>query len=214
VAVIGAAAGYFLASAGAPEARALAAEVFARGGARLSAALQRALARPSGSAWAPEELDEAENIVAQAARQERAALESVLTLAPGDAALRTTVETLLGHLRAREEEARLLLAQLRPVAAAQTAAPSAALGAVPRRVASAAGPLSVYYYDFFEDRGIANVPGDGLFQYEALNLVDGRRTLGEIRLVLDGSYGPTTAEDVVRYFEILEKAGVVTLERR
>jgi hypothetical protein len=213
VAVIGAASGYFLASAGAEEARSLAAEVFARGGARLGEAFRRALARSPGSAYAPDELDEAENVVAQAARQERAALESVLTLAPGDAVLRATVDAMTANVRKREEEARLLLVQVRPIAAGQTAR-RAGLDVIPRRSPSAAGPLSVYYYDYFEDRRIADVPGDGRFQYEALNLVDGRRTLGEIRDVLDGSYGPTKAEDVVRYFEILEKAGVVSLERK
>lgn len=212
VAVIGAAAGYFLASAGPEEARALVAEVFARGQGRMGEALRRALARSSSKAYSPDELDAAENVVVQAARQERAALESVRALAPEDGVLEQMLETMLAAVRRQEDEARLLLVQIRPIAAAQTSGLPQAMRVVPRRLPSAAGPLSVYYYDYLADRGVEDVPGDERFRYEALNLVDGKRSLAEIRNVLDGSYGPTSAEDVARFFAILEKAGVVTLK--
>jgi hypothetical protein len=212
VATIGAAAGYFLASAGREEAVALAGEVFARGGARQSEALRRALAIASGGALAPPEDEEARNIIHQAAVRERLALEAIATLAPGDPHLRRTLDALLARVAKREEEAIAALFEIVPVAAGQTPLdPTARI--VPTRNPSAVGPMSVYYYEYLEDRGVADTPGDGLTKYEALNLVDGRRSVKAIRDVIAAAYGPVSSGEILRYFEALERAGVVRLAR-
>lgn len=212
VAVIGAAAGYFLASAGRDEAAALAGELFARGGARQSDALRRALALASTGVFVPPEDEEARNAVRQAAWQERQALESVATLAPGDALVRRLLDALIAQVTARENEALAALFQIVPVAAAQVAVePTARV--VPARKPSVVGPMSVYYYDYLSDHGVDDAPGDGTMQYEALNLVDGRRSVKEIRDVIAAHYGPVSAQEVLRFFEALERAGVVTLGR-
>jgi hypothetical protein len=46
--------------------------------------------------------------------------------------------------------------------------------------------------------------------YECLNLVDGKRSVAEIRDVLVGRYGPVTVAEVAEYLEILARARVVS----
>jgi hypothetical protein len=56
-------------------------------------------------------------------------------------------------------------------------------------------------------RGLRGDGGD--YTYEALNLVDGRRTAGEIRDRLSAIYGPVPLELVVEYLRALETIGVL-----
>ena len=116
-------------------------------------------------------------------------------------------------MTAREDEAAALLAEIVPIAAAQVAS-DATRRVVPKRNPKVVGPMSVYYYDYLPDHGVSDAPGSGTMQYEALNLVDGRRSVREIRDVIAAYYGPVSSEEVLRFFEALEKAGVVTLQSR
>lgn len=95
---------------------------------------------------------------------------------------------------------------------------------VPVRNPEVRGPLGVYDYDHLDEAlsgkgvNVATLPpiptlasGDGdLMQYEALNLADGRRSIGEIRDVLTGRYQPVPADFLAAYFAQLAAAGVVT----
>jgi hypothetical protein len=47
--------------------------------------------------------------------------------------------------------------------------------------------------------------------FEALNLVDGKRTISEIRDLLSGRYAPVPLAEVAEWLELLAKAGVVRL---
>ena len=47
--------------------------------------------------------------------------------------------------------------------------------------------------------------------YEAINLVDGKRSISEIRDILTGRYDPVPLPEVAEYFELLAKAGAVRL---
>jgi len=87
---------------------------------------------------------------------------------------------------------------------------------IPVRNPEIRGPLSVYYYDHLKEvlgedtnTQVGLAAGDDVIAYEALNLVDGRRSLSEIRDVLSGLYQPVSAGDVGAYFELLERAHVV-----
>jgi aminopeptidase YwaD len=112
----------------------------------------------------------------------------------------------------REEERRL--AAMRP-------APGAARASdirVPVRSPEVRGPLDVYYYDHIgETIGPMTSPpplarrdhGDVL-AYEALNLVDGRRTVSEIRDILTGRYSAVAIRDVSEYFDLLARAKVIS----
>jgi hypothetical protein len=94
---------------------------------------------------------------------------------------------------------------------------------VPVRSAEIRGPLDVYYYDHVAEalaaRGQSDAtPADitalgseaALVAYEALNLADGRRSVGEIRDVLCGRYQPVDLAAVAAHFDRLARAGVVS----
>jgi len=219
VAVIGASAGYFLASAGANEAKILAGEVFARGGARQSQALKRALALAQTDA---KNFAEAKNIITQAAQRERMTLTSILTLAGEDQNVRTLLDNLTKSINARETEAQQMLGLFIP---ASLPAPNtdAFTNIIPQRHPKIIGNLEVYYYDYIEDHlngespddlgRLAELPNGGTLTYETLNLVDGKRNVREIRDVLSAAYGMVPAEAVLDYLKLLEKIGVVTLRQ-
>jgi hypothetical protein len=216
VAIIGASAGYFLASAGANEAKTLAGEVFARGGIRQSQALQRALAQAHAS------FAEAQNIVAQAAQRERETLSSISTLAPNDQSLHAVLDNLTRGISARETEAMAVLRAFGPEANAAST-PDTFNTIVPQRNPKVIGNLEVYYYDYLEDHLNGESPGDlarlaalpngGTLAYETLNLVDGKRNVRQIRDVLSAAYGVVPTDAVLDYLKLLEKVGVVTLKK-
>jgi len=87
------------------------------------------------------------------------------------------------------------------------------------------GPMSVFGYDYLEAHLgkakhealalLAAEPtrGGGDYAYEALNLVDGRRSAQEIRDALTAIYGPVPLAAVVEYLRALEAVGVVKLQQ-
>jgi len=93
-------------------------------------------------------------------------------------------------------------------------------GPVYRRILNQ-GPMNGFGYSWFDDRLsragltrprlLARQPvWDGpSYGYEALNLVDGRRSVGEIRDVLTATLGPVPVEEVTEYLDILARLGVL-----
>ena len=83
------------------------------------------------------------------------------------------------------------------------------------------GPMNGFGYSWFDDqlaragltrpRLLAREPdGQGpSFGYEALNLVDGRRSVGEIRDALAATVGAAPVEEVAEYLEVLARLGVL-----
>ncbi|HEX4959513.1 MAG TPA: M28 family peptidase [Thermoanaerobaculia bacterium] len=91
-----------------------------------------------------------------------------------------------------------------------------------RRAAEPKGPMGGFGYDWFQDhtaaKGIAAPAllkrtglwgGGGDYVYEALNLVDGRRTVRQIRDDLAAIYGPLPLAEVAEYLHDLEAIGVI-----
>ena len=83
--------------------------------------------------------------------------------------------------------------------------------------------MTGFGYDYFQDhidqKGItapALLKRTGLwgadYAYEALNLVDGRRAVREVRDALAAIYGPVPLAEVGEYLEDLEKIGVLRRE--
>ncbi|MGH7600279.1 MAG: DUF4910 domain-containing protein [bacterium] len=216
VAVIGASAGYFLASAGASEAKTLAGEVFARGGIRQSQAQRRALVQAHAS------FTEAQNIITQAAQRERETLVSISTLAPGDQSLGALLDNLMKGVNAREAEGITVLRAFSP-GSNVTSSSDTFDTIVPRRNPKVIGNLEVYYYDYIDDHLNGESPGDlarltalpkgGTLAYETLNLVDGKRNVRQIRDVLSVAYGPVPADAVFDYLKLLEMIGVVAFDK-
>lgn len=84
------------------------------------------------------------------------------------------------------------------------------------------GPMSAFGYDYFTDhygaerersvrllqfQGLRGGGGD--YSYEVLNLVNGKRTVQEIRDVVSAVYGPVPVELVVEYLRALETIKVI-----
>jgi hypothetical protein len=86
------------------------------------------------------------------------------------------------------------------------------------------GPMSVFGYDYLSDKYGADRAsrlallraearwGGGDYAYEALNLVDGKRSVAGIREMLCAIYGPVALEPVAEYLRALQEIRV--LERR
>ncbi len=211
VAIVGAATGYVLAAAGPDDAQDIALEVYARGAIRQGEALKRALEFGARGPVTVERFHDARNIVEQAGRIEREALLSILSLTSDSGSAARTIASLVSGVEARTRADVAVVQRYVPIPAAQTSEPAGA-NLVPKRAPTVVGPMSVYYYDYIEDKLGASPGGDGRIQYEILNLVDGRRSARAIREILAGAYGPVEVETVVEYLRVLEKAGVVRLE--
>ena len=92
-----------------------------------------------------------------------------------------------------------------------------------RRDPDVLGPMSVFGYDYLEarygkertsDLALLAIEGGRRgsgsdYAYEALNLVDGRRSVGEIRDALAAIYGPVPIDTVTEYLRALESIGVL-----
>ena len=103
--------------------------------------------------------------------------------------------------------------------------PPPGYGPVYRRILNQ-GPMDGFGYSWFDDRlGRAGLPRPRLLAradygwgpslpYEALNLVDGRRSVGEIRDDLAASVGDAPIEEVAEYLETLARLGVLEAVRR
>jgi hypothetical protein len=88
------------------------------------------------------------------------------------------------------------------------------------------GPMDGFGYSWFDDhlarahlprpRLLARQPdGEGAaFGYEALNLVDGRRSVGEIHDELYATVGAAPVEEVAEYLDTLARLGVIELVRQ
>jgi hypothetical protein len=112
------------------------------------------------------------------------------------------------------DEGRLLnaLSLVRPIAPA---------GPVYRRNPALKGPMDGFGYSWLDDhlkRAGLDKPAllsrepiwEGpSYGYETLNLVDGKRSVGEIRDQLAATVGPAPVEEVAAYLAVLERLGVV-----
>lgn len=115
----------------------------------------------------------------------------------------------------RNEAERFLAARAQIVAPppAPAAKPTGDGALVFARDPAVQGPMSVFGYDYLaahlpagRAEALKLAEGD---RYEALNLVDGRRTSQEIRDALSAIYGPMPLPEVVEFLKALAEAGVV-----
>jgi aminopeptidase YwaD len=204
-AFIGAASGYFLADAGARDAAAV--ENVVRFGSLRRTALM--LARRDALDAA-----EAANLTRHHLAYERAVVASMSRFFDVPADVRARADARLDALERLTG---------RPAAAATA---SGAGRVVYRRNPAVPGPTSVFGYDYFTAHygaeragrlsllrhpGIhgARPIGGGYYAYELLNLVDGRRTVQQIRDAVAASLGPIPLESVAEYLEALREIGLV-----
>lgn len=154
---------------------------------------------------------EGENLLRFHWRSEQAAVESIRAFAPLPPEVATEAETFLTDLK-----------RLAGEGGAVPAATHADADVVYTRAAEPKGPMSGFGYGYFEDkRQTLGFPepalagwsglwgGGGEYVYEALNLVDGKRTVRQIRNDLAAIYGPVPIEQVAEYLDALRRIGVL-----
>ena len=214
VAVIGAASGYFMALAGSTDAAVLADEVYNRGIARESEAAKQAYALNFKShSYANDD----KVLIEQAKLHELKAVESIVRLAPNDSWLSNYIK------KVSDDVARRQATEFRMPFDAHVDQTEAAL-TVPKRNPQVIGNINVYYYNYLTDHisqteignlnRLESLPNGETLAYETLNLADGVRSVKEIRNILRAAYGDVETDIVFDYLRLLEKARVITLEKR
>lgn len=150
---------------------------------------------------------EAANLTRFALAYERGVFESMASFAPLDAAARARADR--------------FSAQLSALLGGAPAPPPPPATAAERRVyarnPALRGPMSAFGYEYLPDKlgrpaaAALRLPafGGGGYDYEALNLVDGRRTVREIRDALSAILGPVPIELVAEYLAALAKIDAV-----
>ena len=210
VAVAGSA--WFIATAGAPELRVLSADSVGRALERIGHDTRRAgelaLSAPGSSST-----ERAEAVVRESVAREQRVLKSMVALSRDDGA--KVVAAALTLLPSADDVAARLRATVSMNAAQTSAAANAASdNRVPVFVDDIAG--------FLERRKALQRPPSlhPLMAYEALNFVDGSRTIGDVAravaaeadLAGDWYYGQVTREDVSSYLQSAASAGILTLK--
>jgi aminopeptidase YwaD len=151
---------------------------------------------------------------------ERGVVDSIAAFAPLPAATRAAAADFLDGL-----------AKLAGVSPVPTAGSTAAGAGAPRNAAAARvyrrnpeprGPMTGFGYSYFEDQAARHqLPAPALlarqglwgsdYAYEALNLVDGHRTVSQIRDALTAIDGPVPVDEVAEYLDDLERIGVLAV---
>jgi len=87
-----------------------------------------------------------------------------------------------------------------------------------KRNAFIKGPVSVFGYDYFEDRygperarnlRLLRMDRGHEYAYEVLNLVDGKRSASDIRDDVSAIYGPVPFDAVTEYLQALASVGII-----
>ena len=90
---------------------------------------------------------------------------------------------------------------------------------IPVRSPEVVGPLGVYYFDYLQRAlgagaisaiALARRDGGDVLAWEAFNLVDGRRSVSDIRDVLSGRYSAVPVTEIAEYFDLLARAKAVS----
>ena len=127
---------------------------------------------------------------------------------------------LRAHHALHREQVERSLDRFDPPESPAAGPPEPRSGRIYRRILNS-GPMNGFGYSWFEDRlARAGLPSPRLlartpdwpgpsFGYEALNLVDGERTVGEIRDALAATVGDAPVEEVDEYLATLARLGVL-----
>jgi hypothetical protein len=197
-AFVGAASAWFLSNLRSPDSPALAPILAAAATRRAAATIERAAALPE---------PERDVLARDAVRYERGVIDSLRAFGAGE------LPAELNQVVANVE------ALLRP-----TPAPEASGDArlVFSRAPEPKGPMGGFGYDYFTDKLGAEKAGSlallrhrglrgsgGEYAYEVLNLVDGSRTVQEIRDIVSAEFGPVPIAAILEYLRALESIGVV-----
>jgi aminopeptidase YwaD len=209
-AFIGAASAYYLAQLDAAQVPALWEVVRRQALGRTATALaRRAELRALGGTG-----DDGEALLRFHLAYEQGVVDSIAAFAPIPAATRGAAAEFLEGLGK--------LAGVAPPRAPATSPQDQAALRIYRRNPSPKGPMTGFGYSYFDDQAERrHLPAPALlarqglwgsdYAYEALNLVDGRRTVTEVRDALTAIYGPVPLAEVAEYLDDLRSIGVLTI---
>ena len=86
---------------------------------------------------------------------------------------------------------------------------------VPHRGEEFVGPLQMDWLVDQLGQDIGNeIKLRGYAPYEALNFIDGHRSVLDIQRAVSAEFGPVGLQDILSFFRVLERAGLVSLEKR
>ena len=220
VALLGAAAGYSYATLDAAHAPTFIPFLAARSQQRLARGFERAQVLAASGEGA----NEAHNLIAKLLQREAGALRAFVVFTGASGKL---IEPALNALKAQAASADHWIDGLSPGKAAQRLPVASTEGSrVPRRIADF-GPLTFQNDDVLVDRlgrervrQIKLLDADasrlltvqdkgGLYAYEIVNFVDGKRTVAQIRDEVSAEFGPLPLELVVDYLKACEEAKII-----
>ena len=231
VTIIGAT-GYYLASAGPEEVVRLAQVMAGKAEARMGQEARRAIDSMIPAADLQAQYREAINIVRFSYARELAALDTLRQLgdSPSDSAAIARANKQLEAVHSanlaafRETAAQLASDRKTTLREPQPSEDERRLaGFVVTRNGNVRGPVNLYRPEYgaiwlaekLDDVNFAaklRMAQEGRFTgFEALNFVNGKRNMLEIRDLASAEYGPLAPDVVEEYFRILEKAGVVSI---
>ncbi len=229
-AVVAVASAVLVSRATGPEALSLASEVYSRGLGRLSQDIKKGFEylNTAERVKLAEAYKEAEIVVRYSFAREKGAVNTVLGLAPNDAALAKYVSELKLRLDLQQKGAvqdiwNLYLALceragLRPETPKLSPDEFAAQRSIPIRNEKLRGPLGMRYVS--EKTGISPLTGasrilrDERVIYEVFNFIDGKNSVLDIRNAASAEYSPIPLQEVRNLIENLVKAGVVRIGPR
>ncbi|MCW3978898.1 MAG: M28 family peptidase [Candidatus Bathyarchaeota archaeon] len=233
IAVIGAAFLHAMANAGPREAEELIAVGAARARERLAAQLRKAVARISdaGAAELPRVALEARISIEANVNRELRSLEAIEPWLEDESKAAAFTESMISQLagdgdRLIEELGAFHLSRAEalgvpPVLAERSPEEESLRGRVPVRAETPRGPVGpnrfLYGGAWLEERlggrellDLAILRDGEYVAYEALNFVDGKRDLLQIRDSVSAEFTPVPAGHIEEFFSVLEKAGVVS----
>jgi hypothetical protein len=177
----------------------------------------------------PRQQVEARTMLLEWRKREHATVDSLRQLgdnpAAGDAIARADkrIDAAYAAAEASWRESLAAIGRMPPRELARTAAEDRLASIVPARNAAIRGPVNVFRPEYGAMwlahktgnrefvNGIALARRGQYVPYEALNFVDGRRSMLEIRDALSAEYGPIDATELEEYFRFLAGVDVVSL---
>lgn len=217
---------YYLANASDSQARKMSQLITRNGLSRFSADYYDSLSEMSDD-LPIEELHKAYlqvlNVIEHSARRETQAVISTRVFVKNEQKIKS-IDALTGNFKAMksvfEKEAQTLYKELcqkigkKPRKILLSVEEKKMSGIVPIRAENFVCPLQESYVeDKLGHEALKGVNLSGYVAYEALNFVDGRRSILDIARAVSAEYRPVNMEDVYAFFTVLEKAELIKLKR-
>lgn len=163
------------------------------------------------------------NVIEHSAKRERQSVLSTAVFA-GDESTKKWIENSTGNLRTlrstfqieAQKHFKNLSQQMgvKPREIQQSAEEKTLSRIVPYRDENFVGPLQLdWLADKLGEEALEEIKLQGYTSYEALNFVDGYRSVLDIKKAVSAEFGPVKLQDVLTFFQVLERAGLVTLKK-